>query len=329
MLSSARALLARLEIYRGDKAKEEEEEKEEKELQPLPQPPRRHPPLAVDAVLTRRVALLRKRLNALKEENGGLRREIERAERKIATHSLPTAATLMLGFQCVLEECSRALQSEGEHVQETSFMRDALIYALQQLYSLKSFMKTFESLHEAYRQVQREGVQLVLENYVGEILVDDIRRAAAELIVRYDVLEERRMQSVSEYSLLQRSFANAVGVAVSRAMLHVGKSKQAGQPALSLLSAMQQVVLKALDVFRYLERDVATSFSQGVGVNEVLLKRLHAISLSMVPQNAEPTTAELQAMTGGVAEMDMDQRGDDCYDVCVQSLQAALFLLED
>ncbi|EAN94713.1 hypothetical protein TcCL_NonESM00404 [Trypanosoma cruzi] len=324
MLSSARALLARLEIYRGDRAEEEE-----KELQPLPEPPRQHPPLAVDAVLTRRVALLRKRLNALREENGGLRREIEAAERTIATHSLPTAAILMLGFQCVLEECSRALQSEGEHVHETSLMRDALVHALQQLYSLKSFMKTLDSLHEAYRQVQREGVQLVLENYVGGISEDDVRTAAAELIVRYDVLEERRMQSVSEYNLLQRSFANAVGVAVSRAMLHVGKSKQASQQTLSLLSATQQVVLGALDVFRHLERDVATSFARGVSVNAALLKRLHAISLSMVPQHTAPTTADLQAMTDGVADTDIEQRRDGCYDACVQSLQAALFLLVD
>ncbi|RNF18448.1 uncharacterized protein Tco025E_04468 [Trypanosoma conorhini] len=322
MTASTRALLARLQIYRGDTVDEEMESR------PLPQPPHQHPPLAADVVLTRRVALLQKRLHALEDENSGLRLELKAAETYAASRNLPTAAISLLDFQYLLEECGRAMHAEGEQVEGRTRTCDALVHALRQLYSLKSFMKALDGLHEAYRRLQRKGIELALENFVEEVSMDRVRTAAMELIMRFDILEERRTQSVDEYASLLRSFANAIGVAVSRAMLYFGKSGKESQQTPSLLSAMQQVVREALNVSRHVEEDAATSFTRNFGVNSTLLKRLHSMSLLMVPPHAAPTIMELQAMTGEVMNVELRHQ-DSCYDACALSLQTALSLLRD
>ncbi|KAH9600647.1 hypothetical protein LSM04_009196 [Trypanosoma melophagium] len=314
MTSSTWALLSRLDVYR------------ETEEQPVPLSPQPYPPLSTNKVLTRRVSVYQKRVKDLENENNELRMRLEAVQTQPTAMSTQMNASVLLGCQQMLRECSHILQTGGKEPNEASNVRSAMVRALESLFSVRSFCNTFDIMYVEYHQLKKEGIQLVLENYVGDISAEKVQMLAKEILLRFEFLEERVMRSIEEYASLQRHLCNSMSEVVSCVFLHVGRY-HAKPHTTVLLATLQEIVAQTLSVTISTEEDVA-SFKRDASVDETLMRKLHAMSVEIVPQRASLSLTELQAMAIERKKLDMNLRIIS-YDSLEESLQKAMTILSD
>ncbi|ORC88036.1 uncharacterized protein TM35_000192800 [Trypanosoma theileri] len=314
MTSSTWALLSRLEVYR------------EAEEQPAPLPPQPYPPLSTNKVLSRRMSLYQKRVKELELENNELRMRFEAVQTSPAAMNTRTSASVLLGCQQILRECCRILQTEGTESHEALNVRSTIVRALEDLFSIRSFCNTFSIMYAEYHQLKKDGIQLVLENYVGDISPEKVQMLAKEILLRFEFLIERVMRSIEEYTSLQRHLCNSLGEVVSCVILHVGRYHEKPH-AIVLLTTLQGIVDQTLNLTISTEEDVA-GFKRDAGVDETLLRKLHAMSVEIVPQRASLSLTELQTMAIERTKLDLNQRIIS-YNTLEQSLQRAMAILTD